>query len=81
MEAPHDATHHGRTVRGQRRPERHVFYEFPYTGQGGPKTGRTGGRTEGAAHRAAGIGIDAAPPWGRPRDPALPKVAPAGSPG
>jgi hypothetical protein len=42
---------------------------------------RTGGRTGGSAHRASGIGIDAAPPWGRPRRPSPPKGAPAGSPG
>ena len=37
MGAPHEPTHHTRTARSERR----VFYEFPYTGQGGPKTGRT----------------------------------------
>jgi hypothetical protein len=55
MEAPHDATHHGRTVRGQRRPERHVFCEFPYTGQ--EQRALTGARhhpSTGHAHSRAG---------------------------
>jgi hypothetical protein len=46
MGAPHEPAHHIRTVQAERRHNRRVFYEFPYTGQERPATRAAGGRPD-----------------------------------